>query len=372
MKVLIISPGKLPVPASCGGAVENLIQQLLDNNEQKCKYDFTIVSVYEKSAFELSKKYKNTRFIFIECDNLFYKVSRVLRYLINRIPGVYIGNAFIHLFTKKYNSILNDFDCVIVENSPEYGLKLKHKNMILHMHNDFLNVNTDMSKKILNRYSKVFSLSNFISNRIREIDKNYNNVFTLYNGIDVNKFERKCDLNIMKKHDLSKNHFIILYTGRIVPEKGVLELVKAFNKINNNNFKLVIVGDLFSNKSYSKKLLLEKNYNDNIVFTGKVSYDDIPKYYSIANVGVVPSIWEEPFALTVIEHLASGHPIVITHSGAMPELVNSRVAVIVEKDKNVVDNIADGIMSVYNNNFDKKATLLGSIILLILSLYYLF
>lgn len=353
MKILIISPGKLPVPAVNGGAVENLIQQLIDINEKNYKYDYTLISIYDSKALEVSKKYKYTKFQFIYCNDVVYKISRIIRYIINRIPNIYIGNAYIHRVKKLIDDKINDYDYILIENSPEYGLILESKRLILHMHNDFLNKDVDMAKKILNKYGKVLSLSKYINSRIKEIDKNYKNVYTLYNGIDTKKFDLKKDMEILKKHNLNDNDFIFLYTGRIVPEKGVFELIKAFKKIENDNMKLVVVGDLINKKSYINKIRKEKTKN--IIFTGKVDYTDIPKYYSIANVGIVPSIWEEPFALTVVEHMASGHPVIITKSGAMPELVTKEVSIIVNKDDNTINNLAEAMYHIYTNNiFNRK------------------
>ena len=356
LKILIITPGKLPVPATCGGAVENLIQQLLDDNEKNTNFEFTVFSLYEEKAFEYSKKYKYTKFIFIDGDTKKYKISRVIRYLINRLPGIYIGNSYIHLVKKEINKMSKKFDYILVENSPEYGLIVNSNNMILHMHNDFLNIDTDMNKKILNKYIKVFSLSKYISGRIEEIDNSYKNIFTLYNGVNVELFEKADDGDLKIKYGIEENDFVYLYTGRIVPEKGVLELVEAFNKCKLNNAKLVIVGNLSSKKAYNKKLLKAKNGNNNIIFTGAVSYDKIPMYYKLANAGIVPSTWEEPFALTVIEHLASGHPVIITNSGAMPELVNEKVAIIVQKDSNLINNLSNALVTIKEkSNFSSKS-----------------
>lgn len=49
------------------------------------------------------------------------------------------------------------------------------------------------------------------------------------------------------------------------------------------------------------------------------------KYYNIANLCAFPSIWEEPFALTCLEALVCGKPVVITKSGGMVEVVNENV-----------------------------------------------
>ena len=356
MKLLIITPGKLPVPATSGGAVETLIQILIDKNEKDKKHDITVVSVYTEEAKIESQKYKNTKFNFIDIDDKLYRISRLCRYIINRIPYIYIGNAFINRVYKFLKNNKEKYDYVIIENAPQYSLilkKLYKDNLIFHSHNDFLNNKVNMSKKILNSYNKVFSLSNYINERIGQIDEKYKKIYTLYNGVDTNKFDIQEDTNLRKKLGIKKDEFIYLYTGRIVKEKGVKELIESFNKIKDNNSKLIVVGDLkgdiYTSKKYIKEILNSSKNNKNIIFTGKVKYKDIPKYYKISNIGIIPSVWEEPFALTVIEHMAVGNPVIVSNSGAIPELVNKKCAIIVDKNHNYVDNLHRALVEIKNN-----------------------
>ena len=65
MKVAFLTNGTSPVPATKGGAVENLIEDLLDENEKRHGFDFTVFSLYEEKAKQQSKKYKNTNFYFV-------------------------------------------------------------------------------------------------------------------------------------------------------------------------------------------------------------------------------------------------------------------------------------------------------------------
>ena len=60
MKVLVISPGVLPIPASKGGAVEKLIESYMRYNEIHHKVDFTLYTVKHESDYDL--KFKNTKF----------------------------------------------------------------------------------------------------------------------------------------------------------------------------------------------------------------------------------------------------------------------------------------------------------------------
>ena len=61
-KIAMITSGFLPVPATKGGAVENLIVNLLNENEKNKKIKFEIFSIYDQDALNKSKKYENSNF----------------------------------------------------------------------------------------------------------------------------------------------------------------------------------------------------------------------------------------------------------------------------------------------------------------------
>ena len=56
-----------------------------------------------------------------------------------------------------------------------------------------------------------------------------------------------------------------------------------------------------------------------VVFTGYINYDNIPIYLRLANVSIIPSIWDDPFPTTVLEAMAAGLPIIATKSGGIIE-----------------------------------------------------
>jgi glycosyltransferase involved in cell wall biosynthesis len=86
---------------------------------------------------------------------------------------------------------------------------------------------------------------------------------------------------------------------------------------------------------------------ERIVFTGFVPYHKMPDYLQLADIAVVPSMWEEPFGLTVVEAMAAGLPLITTRSGGIPEICEG-VATIVERE-NIVDNLANAILDLYNH-----------------------
>ena len=69
ISVCLIIPNAFPVPAVKGGAVETLVNNLLDENEIYGNLIITVVSIYDEQAKMISSKYKNTEFIFIKIFN---------------------------------------------------------------------------------------------------------------------------------------------------------------------------------------------------------------------------------------------------------------------------------------------------------------
>ena len=79
---------------------------------------------------------------------------------------------------------------------------------------------------------------------------------------------------------------------------------------------------------------------DRIIFTGFIPNKELYKIHHISDVAVIPSIFEEPFGLTVIEAMASGLPLITSDAGAIPDIVDDKNAIIVKRDKNFISNLS--------------------------------
>ena len=329
MKILIITPGYGVVPDYHGGAVEKLVQTLVDQNEKKGKFEFDVISVDDGLKFDVSK-YKRTNYYYINNKNIFYSVDKLFRAIVNKLPNVYIGNAYIHHTVKKLKCLnCDEYDCVIIENNPLYILKIKNLfkcPIYLHLHNDRLNISSKMCEKIYKLYYKIITVSNFLNYRVEEIGK-LGKTITLYNGIDTSVFANKNIYKIEKlKKDLNiSNEKVILYTGRILKIKGVLPMINVFNKINllNKNIKLLIIGDVSNTKNtYVKKVIDAASNNKNIILKGYVPNEEIGSYYQLSDIQIVPSICNEALGNTAIEGIASGLLVVVSNRGGLPEIVS--------------------------------------------------
>ena len=377
MNLAVITSGFLPLPASKGGAVETLIENLLNENEKKNQTYFSIFSIYDKNAIELSQKYKNSQFIFIKPNILVKILDKLVFWIARNILKKENSQSYRFIiqrlyFLRKVSKYLkkNDYDKVLLENHPTQYLALKwRKNYIkyknkyyYHCHNEWKG--TYGCKEIIQNTEKIICVSKFIAEQVRKyLNIHEEKCVVLKNGINTTLFSKKINdeekEKIKRKYNIEKEEKILLFTGRLVPEKGIKELLEAILEIRNRNFKLIIVGSSLNaikvKTEFEKEMeSLTKELKDKVVFTGFINYDEIYKFYAVADIAVLPSICDDAAPLTIIESMASGLPIITTNSGGIPEYAVNGSAIIIERDKNLVKNLQMQIENLLQNEDKRK------------------
>ena len=124
------------------------------------------------------------------------------------------------------------------------------------------------------------------------------------------------------KRELGTSETVFLFTGQLIPRKGISELLRAwkqFSSISTEPASLVLVGD--GPQREELESYATENGLDNVIFTGKIDYDSIAPYYKLADVFVIPTL-EDNWSLVVPEAMACGLPIMCSkYNGCHPELV---------------------------------------------------
>ena len=100
-------------------------------------------------------------------------------------------------------------------------------------------------------------------------------------------------------------------------------LLRAWAKVKNRNRRLVIAGT-GPEESFLKKLASDLNLA-NVVFTGFLDKEQQVSLWSNSSALVVPSIWDEPLGMVVLEAWAKERPVVAFAKGALPELIHHGV-----------------------------------------------
>jgi len=140
------------------------------------------------------------------------------------------------------------------------------------------------------------------------------------NGVDASVYEKAFDRAEFRRKFALSEEKIVLYVGRLVYEKGVQTLVSAIPKILSRvNAKFVVVGD-----GGMKETLIRQVANMRLthktVFTGFLDEESLRKLYQVAEVCVVPSLYE-PFGITALEAMAAKTPLVVSNTGGLSEIV---------------------------------------------------
>lgn len=358
MKIAILTCGILPIPAVQGGAVENMIDFYLEYNNRKRLHDITVFSPWDDKVKNHPALFSDTNhYVYIDVTSL---KARIARKLYGYLHANEYYNYFIEYYFEKVYAELRkqDYDIIVLENSPGHTYKLSqrgYKNIVLHLHNDLLNANSRFHDVIFNGLTKILTCSDYIKMRVSTIAVSCK-IQTLYNAIDVQAFAPKKHSTVSRKDiGLAEDDFVMVYSGRINKDKGVSELIDAMLQLKDkNNIKLMIIGGTFygnaDNEDDFVRLLKGKaNHLENrIAFTGFIPYEKMPDYLQLADIAVLPSMWDEPFGLTIVEAMATGLPIITTRSGGIPEICEG-VAMIVDR-KNVVNDLTAAILDLYEHS----------------------
>ena len=366
MNLAIITGGFLPIPATKGGAVENLIQNYIEYNEIKHDFKITIFSDYDEKAIQESKKYKYTKVEFIKSNVIVNIIDKITFFIAKNILKKENSHSYRFIFKRlnylnKVSKILKkrNYDKILLENHPTEYLALKwRKNYkkyenkyYYHCHNEF--PGTYKCKEIINHTERFICVSNYILTQLSKYLKLPKYKFEVVrNGINQNNFKKELAIEeknkLREKYNIETDDKILIFTGRVVPEKGIKELIKSLHNVKYKNYKMLVVGSALNEiKTKTKyQLDVEKEIDkikDKVIFTGFIKYEEIPKLYQISDIATLPSIWDDPAPLTIIESLTCGLPIITTDSGGIPEYVNENCAIILKRDKNLIENLSKEI-----------------------------
>ena len=174
-------------------------------------------------------------------------------------------------------------------------------------------------------------------------------IYIIPTGIDIAPF-KSSNFTLEEKNKLKESlgikqdEKIILFLGRVESEKSIDILMDAMPSIfkDHPNYKFLIVGDGPSKKSLeeqAKKL----NIENNVIFTGKVPWNEVPRYYNLGDVFVNASITETQ-GLTFIEAMAAEIPVVAKYAPNLSEFIrNNQNGILVKKNSDFKKAIVDVI-----------------------------
>jgi glycosyltransferase involved in cell wall biosynthesis len=177
----------------------------------------------------------------------------------------------------------------------------------------------------------------------------------LYNGINLDRFVPLSEaeqLDLRRELKLGKEQPVVVCAAYLIPEKGINHLLDAAAIVLDRraDTAFIIIGDGPESvrlKEQARQLRIDSN----ILFTGLRS--DVHRFMGLADIVAVPSVWQEPAALVLMEGMASCAPVVATRVGGTPELIaNGVTGKIVEPGS--AEQLASALLFYLNSPAERK------------------
>lgn len=346
--VFLIPPPGLPVPAVKGGAVETLLTHLIEENEKQGQLNLVCVSTPDDQA--AAHQYTNSRIMYLErpANDWRMYARRFLRRLLGK---PYPVDTWYFPVERLVLSQQPDF--VIAEGGNLLELAaicraVGQDKAVMHLH-----CHAKGSAALDELYGSALVLSRNVREDYLETSRmNPEKVLLLPNCIDTQRFTPQPEeirQTVRQRLGYSPEDFVVVFCGRITPEKGIQKLVEAFLELDDPHCKLMVVGSPFFGTKTSDPFMEELRQKaaaleSRITFTGFIHNEQLPQYYAAADLACFPALWQEPAGLVAIEAMACGLPILATRSGGMPEYLEGSDAVLLPQDETLVENLKKNIL----------------------------
>jgi glycosyltransferase involved in cell wall biosynthesis len=174
------------------------------------------------------------------------------------------------------------------------------------------------------------------------------NFAVIPNPVDVWEMESLPERGIFRQcHGVGEQEQIILYMGRVDPDKGIHLVVHALSGVikRHKNARFVIAGpDENAHVSFLKALANDLGVADRLIFTGMISGADRLAALRDADVFVLTSPAEN-FAMSVVESMAAGLPVLVSDGvGVAPEVAKSGAGMVVPLDHRAIGSALDKLL----------------------------
>lgn len=232
------------------------------------------------------------------------------------------------------------YDLVEVHNRPVIALAIKQRcpelKVSLFLHNDPATMKELQSPKFLRNcvreLDSFVAVSHFVADSLSDMCPDAKSkTEVVYNALDDSWYARP-----ESTMDLDDQPINVTYIGRIVPEKGVLEVAQAFKQLSLSSKRFIcsFVGSSGFLKGATEtdfereiKQLVEAS-GSSVEFLGARSNDFIRQHLQKSDVVIVPSKVKEAFGRVLLEAMSQNNACIISDAGALPEVGGEAVLVL--------------------------------------------
>jgi len=226
------------------------------------------------------------------------------------------------------------FAVLEIQNRPQFVAALSEAlpgvKLALHLHNDPQEMEGSRSpaerQAILRRVEAVYCVSAFVLGQfLSGVRDEARKTIVVYNGVAA------------AAESATPKEKIFAFVGRLIRDKGVVELTRAFVIAAPDlpDWRLVIAGGDSAKLFHGRGAPLARERDalaDRLTLLGQVSHAEAMALFARAEIGVAPSIWREPFGRTALEAMWQGCAVIATGAGALAEVVDGAGEIVDARD----------------------------------------
>ncbi|HVB56832.1 MAG TPA: glycosyltransferase [Candidatus Acidoferrales bacterium] len=207
-----------------------------------------------------------------------------------------------------------------------------------------------VASRTMRRASFVVTVSDELRKCAIELGIPPGKIRTIHNGCDSSIFKLADRAAARAELNIDSGVELVVFAGRLVPTKGLRELLQAVSILvpSRPRLRMVCIGDGVMEKEL-RQLASRPDLKDHVEFVGNRNPDEVARWLAASNVFCLPS-YSEGCPNVVIEALACGRPVVASDVGGIPELMDSRCGILVppRNTRQLADALAKALDSPWN------------------------
>jgi glycogen(starch) synthase len=303
VRILLVTKAFSRTSGGAENHIYNLVQQLKDT------HDFTILTsathndlVDGVNIIRLPSTLRVMDYIFSA------KLKRVLKSMIDQFDLVHCHNYCCYYVDTAARIAKQHGKPLVITNHGVFPSRNMFTAALMFLYNHTIGIRT------WRLADTIISVSDFAKQTIVRMGAPARNNRVIHNGIDLDEFD-------FISSDVVRHQGIILYVGRIVPEKGLDFLVDALSTMDKGSYRLLVAGDDSTPYGANVRRRVEaRGLSRRVLLCGKQERKSLIKMYRSSSVFVLPSSYE-PFGIVLLEAMAAGLPVVATRVGGVPEIL---------------------------------------------------